>query len=179
MTFKTLAAAAILGVVAFVPAALAADDPLAAVKTDIAKLQADFTSAHDTLLADAQKLQSDAALIKPGNKDAAKAALTADWAQLKSDFAAKHAIMQADWTQLHTDFQAAREAKAGTKADRVALHDATKQMREAFATGRGQVHEAVQAARTAIEAARKAGVPISKADANKVSDGAVVPAATP
>jgi cobalamin-dependent methionine synthase I len=179
MTFKTLAAAAVLGVVAFVPAALAADDPLAAVKTDIAKLQTDFSSAHDTLIADAQKLQADAALIKPGNKDAAKAALTADWAQLKSDFAAKHTVMQADWTQLHADFEAARAAKSGTKDDRAALRDAAKQMHDAFQTGRAQVHEAVQAARAAIEAARKAGAPISKGDANKVSDGGVVPAATP
>lgn len=179
MTLKTLAAAAILGVVAFVPAALAAGDPLAAVQADITKLQADFSSAHDTLMADAQKLQSDAALVKPGNKDAAKTALTADWAQLKSDFAAKHTTMQADWQQLHTDFQAARSAKSGTKADRVALRDATKQMLDAFRTGRGQVHEAVQSARAAIQAARKAGAPISNGDANKVSDGAVVSVTTP
>jgi len=179
MTFKTLAAAAVLGVVAFVPAALAAGDPLAAVQADITKLQADFSSAHDTLMADAQKLQSDAALVKPGNKDAAKAALKADWTKLQSDFQAKHTTMQADWQQLHSDFQAAREAKAGTKADRVALRDATKQMHDAFQTGRAQVHEAVMAAKAAIVAARKAGAQISKGDANKVSDGAVVPATNP
>jgi chromosome segregation ATPase len=179
MTFKTLAAAAVLGVVAFVPAALAAGDPLAAIHADLTKLQADFSSAHDTLMADAAKLQSDAALIKPGNKDAAKAALTADWTQLQSDVQATHTTMQADWQQLHSDFEAARSAKAGTKDDRAALRDATKQMRETFQAGRAQVHEAVMAAKAAIVAARKAGVPIKDGDAKKVADGAVVPATNP
>ena len=180
MTRKTLAAAAAaLGVAAFAPVALAADDPLAAVKADIAKCQTDFTSAHDTLMADAQKLQSDAALIKPGNKDAAKAALKADWTKLQSDFQATHATMQADWQQLHADLQAAREAKSGAKADRAALRDAIQQMKSTFQQGRAQVHEAVMAAKAAIVAARKAGVPISKGDANKVSDKAAAPATNP
>jgi hypothetical protein len=179
MTLKTLAAAAVLGVVAFVPAALAAGDPVAAVQADLTKLQSDFSAAHDTLIADAQKLQSDAALIKPGNKDAAKSALKADWTKLQSDFQAKHVTMQADWQQLHADFLAARDAKAGTRADRVALRTAEQQMRQTFQTGRAQVHEAVQAARAAIQAARKAGAPISPGDAAKVSDGAAVPTTNP
>lgn len=175
MTFKTLAAAAVLGVAIFVPTALAADDPLAAVNTDIAKLQADFTSTHDVLLADAQKLQADAALFKPGNKDAAKAAIKADWTQLKSDFEAKHVTMQADWKQLQTDLAAARSAKAGTKADRTALRDAIHAMEATFRDGRAQVHEAIQAAHAAIQAARKAGASIPKADADKVSDAGALP----
>jgi cobalamin-dependent methionine synthase I len=179
MTLKTLALAAVLGVTAFVPSALAAADPIAAIKADLAKLQSDFSAAHDTLMADAQKLQSDAALIKPGNKDAAKAAIQADWAKLKADLDATHTTMQANWDQLHADFEAARALKGATKEDRAALRDATKQMRETFQAGRAQVHEAVQAARAAIEAARKAGAPISKGDANKVNDGAVVTAKTP
>ena len=179
MTLRTIAAAAALAVVAFVPAALAAGDPLAAVQTDLTKLQSDFSAAHDTLMADAQQLQSDAALVKPGNKDAAKTALKADWTKLRSDFQAKHVTMQADWQQLHADLQAAREAKAGTRADRAALRTAEQQMRQTFRTGRAEVHQAVQAAHAAIQAARRAGAPISNGDSNKVSDGAVVPATNP
>ena len=37
-----------------VPAAAAAADPVAAVKADAAKLQADVSAAHDALIADAQ-----------------------------------------------------------------------------------------------------------------------------
>ena len=75
MKLKIAAIAAGL-VASFAPVALA-DGSLDAVNADLAKLQADFQSAHDTLLADAQKLQSDAALVKPGNKDQAKAAIKA------------------------------------------------------------------------------------------------------
>jgi hypothetical protein len=178
MTFKKLALAAVLAVAAFAPAALAAGDPLTAITADLAKLQSDFTAAHSTLMADAQKLQSDAALMKPGNKVAAKAAIKADWTKLKSDFDATHTTMHANWQQLHADFQAARVAKAGTKADRVALRNAEQQMRETFKQGRAQVHEAVMAAKAAIVAARKAGVPIKAGDTAKVSD-AVVPPTNP
>jgi len=126
-------------------------------------------------MADAQKLQSDAALVKPGNKDAAKAALKADWTKLQSDFQAKHTTMQEDWQQLHSDFQAAREAKAERK--QTGSHFATPRSRCTTRSrpDAAQVHEAVLAAKTAIVAARKAGAAISKGDASKVSDGAVVP----
>ena len=177
MKLKIAAIAAGL-VASFAPVALA-DGSLDAVNADLAKLQVDFQSAHDTLLADAQKLQSDAALVKPGNKDQAKAAVQADWQQLKSDFQAKHTVMQADWQQLHTDFQAARATKTGTKADRQALKQAEQQMRSTFQAGRAQVHQAVEAAKAAIKAARAAGAPISASDANKVSDANAVPTTNP
>ncbi len=93
MKLKLLAAVAVVAA-GLAPAALA-DDPLAAVTADLAKAQSDFKAAHDTLLADAQKLQGDAALVKPGNKDQAKAAIQADWQQLKSDFEAKRSVMRA------------------------------------------------------------------------------------
>jgi chromosome segregation ATPase len=163
---------------AITPVALA-DNSLGAVNADIAKLQADFQSSHDVLMADAQKLQGDVALIKPGNKDAAKAAIQADWQQLKSDFAAKKTTMQADWQQLHTDLQAARQAKAGTKADREALKQTLQQVRDTFKAGREQVHQAVEAAHAALKAARAAGVKISPSDANSVSDKSAVPATNP
>ena len=177
MKLKIAAIAAGL-VASFAPIALA-DGSLGAVNADLAKLQADFQSAHDTLMADAQKLQSDASLIKPGNKDQAKAALQADWQQLKSDFQAKHAVMQGDWQQLHSDLAAARAAKAGTKADRDALKQALQQVRSTFQAGRAEVHQAVQAAQAAIKAARAAGAPISASDASKVSDANAVPATNP
>lgn len=179
MTLKTLVATAVVGMVAFVPAALAVGDPLAAVQADLTKLQSDFSAAHGTLMADAQKLQGDAALVTTGDKKAARTALKADWTKFQSDFHAKHVTMQADWQQLHADLQAARQAKAGTKADRVGLRTAEQQMLRTFRTGRAQVHQAVQAARTAIQAARRAGAPISNTDAAKVSDAAVVPATNP
>jgi len=177
MKLKIVAIAAGL-VASFAPVALA-DGSLGAVTADLVKLQADFQSAHDTLLTDAQKLQGDASLIKPGNKDQAKAALQADWQQLKSDFQAKHAVMQADWQQLHSDLQAARAAKAGTKADRQALKQAEQQVRSTFQAGRAEVHQAVDAAKAAIKAARAAGAPISASDAGKVSDANAVPPTNP
>ena len=108
MTLKTLAATAVLGMVAFVPAALAAGDPLTAARADLTKLQSDFSAAHDTR-----------------------------------------------W------------------------RTAEQQMLRRFRTGRAQVHQAVRAARTAIQAARRAGAPITNTEAAKVSDAAVVPATNP
>ncbi len=176
---KTKILTAVIALAAFSAPIALADDPLGAVKADLSKLQADFKSAHDTLMADAQKLKSDAALVKPGNKDQAKAALQADWQQFKSDFHAKHSLLQADWQQLHRDLAAARAANGGKKTEVQALKQQLKQMRQSFVAGRAEVHQAVQAAKQAIAAARAAGAPISAADAGRVSDGNLVPPTNP
>jgi len=105
MKFTLIAAVAALSLAVLAPGALAASDPLAAVKADLSKLQADFASAHDTLMADAQALQSDAqslgAAAKGDARAQVRAKIKADWEQFKADRAAKKATLQADWQQLH------------------------------------------------------------------------------
>ena len=57
--FLALLALAV-AVAVIVPVAALADDPLGAIKADIAQLQTDVKAKHDAVLADAQTLQTDA-----------------------------------------------------------------------------------------------------------------------
>ena len=64
LALSALTAAAALGPAA----ATSAADPVAAVKADLAKLQADVTAKRNVIVADAQKLAADAAAAKGGTR---------------------------------------------------------------------------------------------------------------
>lgn len=144
-------------------------DPVATVNADIAKLQADFTVVHDTLIADANKLQADAQLLTGSDKTQAKATIKADFQQLRSDFQSARVTMHADWAQLRSDYAAAHNGQL-SRADRVNLRLAIRQLQVTLRQGRAEVHQAIMAARKAIRSARRHGAPISPGQANSVSD---------
>ncbi|MGD0272638.1 MAG: hypothetical protein ABSB96_02775 [Gaiellaceae bacterium] len=158
--------------VAFSPtlAVAASSDPVGTVNADIAKLQTDFTAAHDTLIADANKLQADAQLLTGSDKTQAKATIKADFQQLRSDFQSSRTTMHADWAQLRSDYAAAHNGQL-SRSDRVNLRLAVRQLKVILRQGRAEVHQAIMAARKAIRSARQHGGPISPGQANGISDG--------
>ena len=109
---KTLIlAVAVCAAALLVPVAALADDPVSTVQADIAKLKSDVQSKHDTVVADAQKLESDAdALAGTSDKNAARQTIKADAQKLRSDWKSLLATCLADRAQLHKDVQAAKDA---------------------------------------------------------------------
>jgi hypothetical protein len=84
------------------------------VKADLAKLTADVQTKHDTVVADAQKLQADATgFLGTSDKKAARATIKADAQKLTTDWHSLLAVCLADRAQLHQDIAAARAAGAG------------------------------------------------------------------
>ncbi len=109
-----LLAALTLTACALVPVAAMAASPLDAVNADIAKLTSDVQIKHDTVVADAQKLQADAtSLLGTSDKKAARATIKADAKKLTTDWHSLLATCLADRAQLRSDIAAARQAGAG------------------------------------------------------------------
>jgi hypothetical protein len=130
--------------------ASAAGDPVAAVKVDATQLLADSKSAHDGLIADLQRLTSDAQAAKGGSKEAARAAIKADLAKLRSDRQTLLAPVKADRAQLKADLKAAREAKAG-KGE---LKPVLQQLRSTLKQQRAETRAALRTARQAVRELR-------------------------
>ena len=97
-----------LTVVAIVPVAAMAATPIETVKADLTKLSTDVQTKHDTVVADAQKLQADAtSFLGTSDKKAARAAIKADAQKLTTDWHSLLAVCLADRAQLHQDIAAA------------------------------------------------------------------------
>jgi hypothetical protein len=150
-------------------AAVAGQDPVAAVNADTAKLQSDFSAAHDTLIADASKLQADAQLLSGSDKAQARAAIKADFQQLRSDFVSARSTMRADWKQLLSDYRAAVSSGL-SYFDRVSLRLALRQVRLTLRQGRVEIRQAILAAHQAITAACRSGGSISSRQARTISE---------
>lgn len=150
---KTIALLAVVagsvGVAA--PAALADTDPLAAVRADVAKVEADATARHDLVIADAQKLQADAQAAAGGTKDAAKATIQADRQKLWSDRAQATETVRADRAQLRTDLAAVHAAKAGGNG---VLEDLLRPMRTQLRQQHREIVSAIHEARRAVRTLR-------------------------
>ena len=99
-----------LVVAAIVPIAALADDPLAAIKADITKLQSDVKVKHDAVLADAQTLQTDAQTLAGSDKATAKAKIKIDVLKLTGDWRSLLSVCLSDRAQLRTDVAAAHAA---------------------------------------------------------------------
>jgi hypothetical protein len=84
--------------------ALAAGDPLAAVKADLSKLSADVQAARDAATQSLQKMAIDA---QKGDL----AAVVADVKTLRDGGDARRAAIKSDLKQLRIDLKAARTAK--------------------------------------------------------------------
>jgi hypothetical protein len=146
---KTIALLAVVagGVGLAAPAALADTDPLAAVRADVAKVEADATARHDLVIADAQKLQADAQAAVGGTKDAAKATIQADRQKLRADRAQATATVRADREQLRTDLAAVHAARAGGNG---VLRDLLRPMRTQLRQQHHEILGAIHSARAAV-----------------------------
>lgn len=103
---------------AVLPVAASAADSLDAVHADIAKLTADVNTKHDTVVADATKLETDAkSLVGTTDRHAAHATIKADATKLTGDWKSLLAACRADRTQLRMDVNAARGADKSAKRD--------------------------------------------------------------
>ncbi len=150
MYFMALAVAA----VAIAPVAAMADttDPLAAIKADIAKLQTDVQTKHDTVVADATTLQNDAnSLVGTTDKNAARAKIKIDALKLTGDWRSLLSVCLADRLQLRTDVAAARQAGNGHGQIRPLIREANLQIQ---ATNL-EMRAAVLKARAAVFALRQ------------------------
>jgi hypothetical protein len=118
-----------LTVAAFAPAAALADDPLAAINADIAQLKSDVRVKHDTVLADAQTLQTDAQNLVGSDKQTAKAKIKADVLKLTTDWHSLRAVCLGDRAKLQSDITAARAAGVEPRALRPVVREANLQIR--------------------------------------------------
>jgi hypothetical protein len=146
---KTIAAVLVTAVAALVPAAsLAAGDPVSALQTDLASLQAAVSTAHDTLVADLTKTKADATSLQ-GTTDraAARATLRADLQQFRSDRRALVPAVRSARSQVRTDVKAAKDANVDPATLGPILRDAVKADRAAR-------REVWQSARQAAHAVR-------------------------
>ena len=145
-----LAVAAVALAAVLAPAAALADTGVPAnVQADISKTAADVQTLHDTIVADAAKIQSDIqALAGATDRTQIAATLKGDWQKLQSDRKAENATIKADWAQLHADAKAAREAKQGEGQ----IKPLVQAMVSANKALRADLQTAVKAARAATKA---------------------------
>lgn len=151
---KTIALLAVVagGVGLAAPAALADTDPLAAVRADVTKVEADATARHDLVIADAQKLQTDAQAAVGGDKDTAKATIRADVAKLHADRLQATSTVLADRAQLTGDLAAAHTAGAGGNG---ALKSLLQPMRTQLRQQHAEIVSAIHAAHDAVRSLRR------------------------
>ncbi len=145
----SLAALALATAALGATAARAGTDPVAQAQADLQKLTTDATALHSAVLADVQKIGSDAqSLAGSTDKKAARAALQADFQKLQSDRQALVPPVEADWKQLQTDLQAVKASKTGKGQ----LAPLLKAANEQLAQERDAVKQAVQATMQALQA---------------------------
>ena len=129
------------------PVAALADDPTATVQADIAKLKSDVQTKHDTVVADAQKLEADAtSLVGTSDKKAARDTIKADVTQLVTDWKSLLQVCLADRQQLRDDVKAAIDGGASKQDVRMLVREAQLEIRAANL----DMREAVTKARLAV-----------------------------
>ena len=107
-------AALALAAAVIAPVAVFADtDPLAAIKADIAQLKTDVQTKHDTVVADAATLQSDATSLVGSDRQTAKTKIKVDALKLTGDWKSLLSVCLGDRLKLRTDINAARQTGAG------------------------------------------------------------------
>ena len=106
-----------VAVAVIVPVAALADDPLAAIQADITQLKTDVQTKHDTVLADAQTLQTDAQTLVGSDKATAKAKIKADVQKLTGDWKSLLAVCKTDREKLRSDVEAAKAAGVKREPD--------------------------------------------------------------
>jgi hypothetical protein len=147
-----LLAALTLASAALIPTAALAATPIDAVNADLAKLTSDVQTKHDSVVADAQTLMTDAnSLVGTSDKQAARATIKADAVKLTGDWKSLLAVCLADRAQLRVDILAARQATpGGNRQLRLVVRQANLELR---ATNL-EMRAAVARARAAVVALR-------------------------
>ena len=164
---KLLILVALVAVLA--PAAAFADDTTT-IQADIAKLQADVKTKHDTVVADAQVLQTDATTLVGSDKATAKAKIKADILKLSTDWHSLVAVCLADRAKLQADFAAASPDKGAKSKLRPLIHAANLQIRASNL----EMRAAVLKARAAVVALRQ-----SYRDSGKQAPATKLPPVSP
>ncbi len=125
-----LLTALVLTVAALAPVAALADDPVATVQADIAKLVSDVQTKHDTVVADAATLQADAnSLVGTSDKHAARLKIRLDVLKLTGDWKSLLAVCLGDRAKLRADVKAARLQGVPRHQLRPLIHQANLQIR--------------------------------------------------
>lgn len=133
----------VLAVAAAAPVAALADDPVATVQADIAKLKSDVQTKHDTVVADAQKLEADAAsLVGTSDRKGARKTIKADALKLTGDWKSLLAVCLADRKQLREDVQAAARSGVSRRDLRRLVREANLEIRLTNMNMRAAVLEA-------------------------------------
>lgn len=119
----------VVAVAVAVPVAALADDGTAAVQADIAKLKTDVQAKHDQVVADAQKLESDADALVGTDKKTAKQTIKVDALKLTGDWKSLLSTCLADRQQLRKDFRAAVQAGASKQQLKLLRRQANLEIR--------------------------------------------------
>jgi hypothetical protein len=115
---------------ALVPVAALADDPVATVQADIAKLQSDVQTKHDTVVADAAALEADAnGFVGTTDKKAARLKIRLDALKLTGDWKSLRAVCLGDRAKLRADIKAAHLQGVTEQRLRPLVHQANVQIR--------------------------------------------------
>ena len=144
----TIAALLTSAVAGLGPAAslAAGADPVSTLQTDLASLQTAVSTAHDTLVADLTKIQTDATSLQgTTDKAAARATLRADLQQLRSDRHSLVPAVQSARQLVIADLKAVKAANVDPSTVKPLVKDAVK-------SDRAAVREVRQAARQAARA---------------------------
>jgi len=147
------AAVGLLAAAALASSALAGSSaPVpASIQADITKTSTDVKTLHDTIVADANKIQADVqSLTGSIDRSQIKSTLSADLQQLASDRKSANDTIKADWQQLQSDWQAAHAADE-TKGQIAPL---VKEMVSSNLALRADLQQAVKSAREAIQGLR-------------------------
>ena len=132
-----------LAVAAVAPVAAFADDPVATVQADIAKLKTDVQAKHDQVVLDAQKLEADASsLAGTSNKKAARQTIRVDALKLTGDWRSLLSTCLADRMQLRADVHAAKAAGVPARQLRLLVRQANLEIRLTNLNMRAAVAEA-------------------------------------
>lgn len=127
--FLSLLAVA-LAVAVAAPLAAFADDSTASVQADIAKLKSDVQAKHDTVVADAQQVETDASsLTGSSDKKAARETIKTDVTKLVTDWKSMLAVCLADREQLRQDVHAAADGGASKHDLRMLVREANLEIR--------------------------------------------------
>lgn len=148
-TLFALAATAATAGTLFAGIAVAQTDPAVAARSDMSKLLAEANATHDTVIADAGKLESDAHSLVGATKQQIRVTLRADRAALRTDMRAGRVLLHADRAQLLVDLKAARQAKVAKQ-----LKPELQQLHAALKQDRAEVKQALASAREAVKALR-------------------------
>ncbi len=144
----TIAALLTSAVAGLGPAAslAAGTDPVSTLQTDLTSLQTAVSTAHDTLVADFTKIQTDATSLQgTTDKAAARATLRADLQQLRSDRRSLVPAVQSARQLVIADLKAVKAANVDPGTVKPLVKDAVR-------SDRAAVREVRQAARQAARA---------------------------